>query len=501
MYRSTLALIAVALVAAPASAQSLGTFTWQLQPYCNVVTVHVTGIAGVYTLEGFDDQCGAGTRAPLTGVATPNPDGTIGFGMNLVTSPGGRGIQVEARIALASLSGPWTDGEGNTGTFAFNQRTGGSPRPLPVSPPVIPLAFGLQGDGGFVAGGTVGSGAIPRSGAGARMMWFPNKFAFRAGAVSGTQWDDQQIGGGSVAFGYSNVASGADSFAHGTQSSATAFAATALGVGVVASGEASFAAGSFVTASGRGSLAFGSNSKATGSGAIVAGLDSVSAGDWSVAAGRNVLAGGESSVAIGNLLDVAGEGAVALGHNAGTTIAGRGSFLFGDRSSNSSFMQAFAPNQFLVRAVGGAKFFTNPSLNSGVMLATGASSWSSLSDANSKENFRDLDNADLLATIAAMPIRQWNYKAQDASIRHVGPTAQDFHAAFGLGEDPLRISTIDADGIALAGVSALARENTARAKENQELREALASTSADLAALRAELAALRESATAVSPRR
>ena len=60
-----------------------------------------------------------------------------------------------------------------------------------------------------------------------------------------------------------------------------------------------------------------------------------------------------------------------------------------------------------------------------------------------------------------MSIREWNYKAQDAAIRHVGPTAQDFHAAFGLGEDPLRISTIDADGIALAGVSALARENAA----------------------------------------
>ena len=58
-----------------------------------------------------------------------------------------------------------------------------------------------------------------------------------------------------------------------------------------------------------------------------------------------------------------------------------------------------------------------------------------------------------------MPIREWNYKAQDAAIRHVGPTAQDFHAAFGLGEDPLRISTIDADGIALAAVKALALEN------------------------------------------
>ena len=74
-----------------------------------------------------------------------------------------------------------------------------------------------------------------------------------------------------------------------------------------------------------------------------------------------------------------------------------------------------------------------------------------------------------------MPIREWNYKAQDAAIRHVGPTAQDFHAAFGLGEDPLRISTIDADGIALRAVQALeARTRGADetlARENQELRK------------------------------
>jgi hypothetical protein len=65
----------------------------------------------------------------------------------------------------------------------------------------------------------------------------------------------------------------------------------------------------------------------------------------------------------------------------------------------------------------------------------------------------------LSKTSAGWRIREWNYKAQAAGIRHVGPTAQDFHAAFGLGEDPLRISTIDADGIALAAVQALTREN------------------------------------------
>jgi hypothetical protein len=92
---------------------------------------------------------------------------------------------------------------------------------------------------------------------------------------------------------------------------------------------------------------------------------------------------------------------------------------------------------------------------------------------NSKENFRDLNGSDVLAKLAEMPIREWNYKAQDAAIRHVGPTAQDFHAAFGLGEDPLRISTIDADGIALAAVKALALENAALKAELTALRDRL----------------------------
>jgi hypothetical protein len=49
-----------------------------------------------------------------------------------------------------------------------------------------------------------------------------------------------------------------------------------------------------------------------------------------------------------------------------------------------------------------------------------------------------------------MPIQRWNMKSQDASIRHIGPMAQDFHAAFAVGEDNRHINSVDADGVALA---------------------------------------------------
>jgi hypothetical protein len=114
--------------------------------------------------------------------------------------------------------------------------------------------------------------------------------------------------------------------------------------------------------------------------------------------------------------------------------------------------------------------------------------------------FRDLDGEIVLTKLAAMPIREWSYKAQDAAIRHVGPTAQDFYAAFGLGEDPLGISTIDADGIALRAIQALETRTRTRfaalESENVALRAKSARLESDIARLRADLAALQQALAA-----
>lgn len=119
--------------ASPASPQSIGTFRWQLQPYCNVVTVAVSQSPGVYTLDGTDDQCSAsGPRAAVTGEAFQNPDGSVGFGLHVVGAPGGAPSHVEATISLATLGGTWRDSAGAQGAFVFTPGagTGGSPRPL-----------------------------------------------------------------------------------------------------------------------------------------------------------------------------------------------------------------------------------------------------------------------------------------------------------------------------------------------------------------------------------
>jgi hypothetical protein len=134
-------------------AQPLGSFSWQLQPYCNRVTVNVRQDGSVYTLDGTDDLCGAAQKAPLVGLAAPNPDGSIGFGLNIV-SPTGQSIPVQARISIATLSGTWSDSAGNSGTFAFGANTGGSPRPN--TPSTGGDITGVAAGSGLTGGGTAG---------------------------------------------------------------------------------------------------------------------------------------------------------------------------------------------------------------------------------------------------------------------------------------------------------------------------------------------------------
>ena len=125
------ALVLSAAVPAWSEAQPIGTFRWQLQPYCNVVTVAITRNGGVYRLEGTDDQCGAGAgQASVIGTAFQNPDGTIGLGLNIVASPGGAPSPVHATITLGTSSGTWradhtidADGTALAGVKALEART------------------------------------------------------------------------------------------------------------------------------------------------------------------------------------------------------------------------------------------------------------------------------------------------------------------------------------------------------------------------------------------
>jgi hypothetical protein len=514
----------LAASAGTSAGQPLGTFRWQLQPYCNVLTVVVTQVGSVYRVEGTDNQCGAATSASVIGTAFQNPNGSIGFGLNVVGAPGGAAAPIDATIALATLSGTWRDSGGGSGTFAFTAGAGtcGSPRPSPTA--AVPAAIRLLTDGGLVAGGQLDVGTIPAVGAGTRMMWHPGKAAFRAGKVTGSHWDETKVGFFSSAFGYNTEASGYAAVAMGNgavalgehsvalgQSLASGSVSVALGSATasnsfaVATGYLTVANGGSSTAMGHNTRASGQASTALGMGTTASGLSSLAtgmfttAGNFSLAGGSGSSALGDYSLAFGHGAEASGVGSVVLGLSARTAAAGSGSFMFADRSTSEPF-QSNAPNEFGARFAGGFYLYTNANLSTGVALAANGTSWAALSDVNAKENFRDVDGEALLAKLARIPIREWNYKAQDAAIRHMGPTAQDFNGAFGLGDFPLRINTIDADGIALAAINALERRTRdlpqraadvdRLAADNAELRAQLETARVELADVRQQLADL-----------
>ncbi|HEX6373453.1 MAG TPA: tail fiber domain-containing protein [Longimicrobium sp.] len=311
--------------------------------------------------------------------------------------------------------------------------------------------FRVNVDAGALFGGTYdgdGDGDnIPAEGAGTRMMWYPNKGAFRAGGISGTQWDAANIGEYSVAIGQDVRASAAN--------------ATAFGLRSTAAQVTSFAAGEDNTASGASS--------------------------------------------------------VALGYHAHTN-ARSGSFVFGDRSTVDS-IRAGVNHSANWRVSGGFRVFTSSNLSTGVTIQSGSvvsnwgqsnaviststgaylstsGVWTNTSDVNRKHLFETVSGEDVLARLRTLPVTSWSYRSDSEEVRHLGPTAQDFRAAFGLGNDNVTIGTVDADGVALAAAKALERRtadqaariealearNTELQRENAEMRARLERIEAVLAA-------------------
>jgi len=122
-------------------------------------------------------------------------------------------------------------------------------------------------------------------------------------------------------------------------------------------------------------------------------------------------------------------------------------------SANATPITSTDTNQFLVRATNGFSLSTNLAGTVGCSLIVGT--WNCTSDRNAKANFAPVDGVAVLDTLAGIPIETWNFNTQDAAVRHMGPMAQDWYAAFGLGEGNTTISAVDADGVALAAIQGL----------------------------------------------
>jgi hypothetical protein len=242
--------------------------------------------------------------------------------------------------------------------------------------------------------------------------------------------------------------------------------------GTIAGGEANTLSGAVASIGG------GSGNYCPGYFATIGGgLRNTNGGDGAV------IPGGTWNTAVGQFSFAAGRGAQAR-H--------RGAFVWADGSDSSQVawdpvtrpFASTAPNEFSVRATGGVRLVsaidTNGTPCAGVTLAPGSGAWSSLSDRHAKENLRPVDTRAVLDKLAALPLATWNYRSQPAEIHHLGPMAQDFQAAFGLGENDRSIATVDADGVALAAIQGLNQKLETRRQQSEARSQKLEAENAEL---------------------
>lgn len=346
----------------------------------------------------------------------------------------------------------------------------------------------VDNDGAILSVGDYsgGAGGAPVEGAGTRFLWYPQKAALRAGQIDSTQWDDANIGAYSIALGQNVRASGDYGIALGQGSTAAQINSVAIGQYNVATGAASVALGMGAHTNARqGSFVFADRS-------------------FPVFCDGGASCSPETyfRAPVNHSFNVRAAGGLHLYTNAAATTGLRmsylssgsilyGSFVWADRSSDDA-VSPTAQNQTVFRSSGGFTIYTDPGLSAGVTVGAGGGSWSSVSDRRLKENFAAVDGEDLLRRLRTVPVTTWNYKAEGPAVRHMGPMAQDFHAAFQLGDSDTRIATIDPDGVALAGVQALDERTTQQQQRIEALQKDLQAKDQALAALAQRLQQLEQ---------
>jgi len=311
-----------------------------------------------------------------------------------------------------------------------------------------------------------------------------------------------------------------DSFAAGFNASAPGLYATAFGGDTLASGDYSLAGGYQNMALGRYSVALGYQSKAhdyfsfaIGNECIASNYTTFALGTrarvlhpqsfvWSDGSSDGTVADyyfssqrqGQFRVkATGGMNIVGGSNAPTFSYSAGRKGGFDMPVGYGENTNNSgssapvlrlvSWGGDSAEGVLSVSSVGTGNLarFGNSSVFVSTLTTNGT--WSGLafnptSDRAAKENFSSVNPSEVLEKVLSLPVSRWNYKAAPG-LEHIGPVAQDFHAAFGLnGEDDKHIATVDADGVTLAALQGLNRKLTtelqARDAEIRELKSSLA---------------------------
>lgn len=78
-----------------------------------------------------------------------------------------------------------------------------------------------------------------------------------------------------------------------------------------------------------------------------------------------------------------------------------------------------------------------------------------ISDRAAKRDIVPVDPGAILQKVIELPVSKWSYRADRTGAEHIGPMAQDFYAAFGLGSTDRAYDPVDAHGVAFASIQAL----------------------------------------------
>lgn len=114
----------------------------------------------------------------------------------------------------------------------------------------------------------------------------------------------------------------------------------------------------------------------------------------------------------------------------------------------------------------------------------GATSYVTVSDRNVKTQIHPVDGKAILDKVTHMPVSAWVFKA-DPEKKHVGPMAQDFHAAFGLdGDDDKHINLTDIAGVSLASIQELSKQMKQKDAEIAELKQQLSAQTQAMAQMK-----------------
>ena len=251
-----------------------------------------------------------------------------------------------------------------------------------------------------------------------------------------------------------------------------------------------------------GTVGGGSANTAGNNGTVAGGIVNVASGSGSsVAGGNNNTASGSSSVVAGGLGNTAsGDYSFAAGRRASADRDG--AFVWADSrlfgfSSSATWPGTGGVNSFSARATGGVTFVTAITgsgatlnecyLNGGSNVGTG---WNCTSDRNAKERVTPISPKRVLEQLVAMPVSTWSIIG--SSLRQMGPMAQDFYQAFGLGDTDRAINSVNANGVAFAAIQGLNQKLTAQGTVIRAKKVEIAKLKANAATLAARLAAIEK---------